>query len=270
VNTIEKLALILLLVLFGGCKDKESEPVEPNVQNTKQKQNLPNQEQSTSSTLEINLRYSGHPIQEFTSVEPAFSLNNRDTHEKGIQPKIDYSDGHYAIHELLPGNYVLFASINANPDNPGRYPGYPGDFFYRDSRLVIPSDGDIRLDIDLQQVIHLILPQDNAGFMDKWGKKGQEMVTFASPVEFAWDALDEGTLYDFKIFRMQSEPYKSLEHDVVKETTQATRVSLDLATSADNEFYSFSLRATKGQFLIGGLVLHGQRGYGTDFRFRVK
>ena len=272
-KTIEKIALILLLVLFEGCNYKESEPVETNAQNTQnttQKQNLPNQEESASSTLKINLRYSGHPIQEFTSVEPAFSLNNRDTNERSIQPKVEYNDGHYEIKELLPGNYVLFVSINANPDNPGRYPGYPGDFFYRDSRLVIPTDGDIRLDIDLQQVIHLILPQDNAGLMDKWGIKGQEMVTFTTPVEFAWDALDEGTLYDFRISRMQSEPFKRLERDVIKKTTQATQISLDLTSSADNEFYLFSLKATKGSFLIGGLVTHGQRGYGSDFRFRVK
>ena len=273
-NAIVKMVLtsvVSVVVILGGCKAKESPPAEPNAQNTQQHQNPPAQEQAaTSASLEIDLRYMGRPIQEFTLVKPAFSLNNRDTGEKGIQAGIEYREGHYVIQELAPGNYVLFVSINANPDNPEGYPGYPGDFFYMDSRLSIAADGGVRLDVDLQKVIHLILPQDNAGVLEQWGERGQAMIAFAAPVEFAWDALTDGALYDFSIYRMQSEPHKYLERDVVKETTQATRVSLDLASSADNEFYLFRLGATKGPFPIGGIMTHGQRGYGTDFRFRVK
>ena len=270
-KTIEKLALILLLVLFEGCKDKESEPVEPNVQNTQnitQEGNLPNTEEPTPPALTLNLQYSGRPIQEFTTVAPFFSLNNRDTSER-IIPKIEYNDGNYEIKELEPGNYVLFVSIDANPDNSGGYPGYPGDFFHQDSRLVIPADGGISLDIDLQKIIHLTLPQDNDGFMDKWGKKWQEKPTFTTPIEFAWDALDEGAIYEFRISRMQAEPFKRLERDIIGETTKETKVSLDFAPSADNEYYLFSLTATKDSLPIGELITHGN-GYGSDFRFRVK
>ncbi|OHB74386.1 MAG: hypothetical protein A2Z25_22585 [Planctomycetes bacterium RBG_16_55_9] len=69
---------------------------------------------------------------------------------------------------------------------------------------------------------------------------------------------------------MQSEPFKCLERDVIRETTLATRVSLDLEPSADNEFYLFRLYAMKGPLRIGDLVIHGPRGYGTDFRFRIE
>lgn len=273
-NAIKKMALtsvVSVVVLLAGCKDKEGPPTEPNAQDTQQYQNPPVQEQSAPfPALKIDLRFMDRPVQEFTSAEPAFSLNNRDTHEKGIQPLIEHREGHYVIQELAPGSYVLFISIDANLDNPGRYPGYPGDFFYLDSRLSIPADGQVRLDVDMQQVIHLILPQDNASFMEHWGEKGQEMIAFATPVEFAWDALVDGAMYEYSIYRMQSEPFKYLERDAVKETTQATQVSLDLAPSADNEFYSFRLRATKGPLRIGDIVIRGQRGYGSDFRFRVK
>ncbi len=273
-NAIVKMVLtsvVSIVVILGGCKAKESPPTEPNAQNTQQFQKPPAQEQAAiSASLESDLRYMGRPIREFTSAEPAFSLNNRDTGEKGIRPTVEYRDGHYVIRELAAGNYVLFVSINANPDNPERYPGYPGDFFHMDSRLSISPEGGVRLNVDLQKVIHLILPQDNASIMEQWGQRGQAMITFATPVEFAWDALADGALYDFSIYRMQSEPYKSLERDVVKQTTQETRVSLDLAPSAENEFYLFRLSATKGPFPIGGIVTHGQRGYGSDFRFRVK
>ena len=259
-NAIAKMVLtpvVSVVVILGGCKAKESPP---------------DQEQSAPSpALEIGLRYMGRPIRELTLVEPAFSLNNRDTGEKGIRPTIEYREGHYAIQELAAGSYVLFVSINANPDNPARYPGYPGDFFYQDSRLSIAPEGGVQLNVDLQKIIHLTHPQDNAGVMEQWGQMGQEMIAFATPVVFAWDALADGALYDFSIYRMQSEPYKYLQRDVVKQTTQATRVSLDLAPTAENEFYSFRLDAAKGPFRIGDLVTHGQRGYAIGFfRFRVK
>lgn len=273
-NDIERMALVSIVsvvVIFAGCKAKESPPAEPNAHNTRQYQNPPDQEEAASSpALEIDLRYMGRPIQEFTSAEPAFSLNNRDTGERGIQPTIECRDGRYVIQKLAAGNYVLFVSVNMNPDNPARYPGYPGDFFYRDSRLSIPPQGGVQLNVDLQKVIHLTLPQDNAGVLEQWGQRGQEMITFATPVVFAWDALADEVLYDFSIYRMQSEPFEYLQSDVVKRTTQATRVSIDLSPSADNEFYIFRLGAAKGPFRIGALVTHGPRGYGTDFRFRVK
>lgn len=257
-NAVEKMVLtsvVSVIVFLVGCKPKESPPAQ--------------ERSSPVPAFAAHLCFQGRPIGEFTSVEPAFSLNNRDTGERGIRPKIEYREGRHIIQELVPGNYVLFISINANPDNPGGYPGYPGDFFYRDSRLFIPADGEVQLSIDLQRVIHVTLPQDNAGVMEHWGERGPAMIAFGAPVEFAWDAVADGALYHFDIRRMQSEPFKYLDRDV-EETTQATRVSLDLAPSEDNEFYLFRLYATKGQFRIGGLVTHGERGYGNDFRFRVK
>ena len=264
-------SVVSVAVLFSGCKETDDSPVEPNSQDMPLHESAPPQERSAPApALVIDLLYRGRPIEEFTSVQPAFSLNSRDAHEKGIRPKVEYREGRHVIQELAPGNYVLFVSIDANPENPGRYPGYPGDFSYRDSKLSIPPNGGAQLDIELQQVIHLTLPQDNAGLMERWGEKGQSMIAFKTPVEFAWDAIAEGVTYHYSIYRMQSEPYKYLERDVVKETTQATQVSLDLTHSKDNEFYSFHLYTMKGPLRIGRLAVHGQRGYGSDFRFRVK
>lgn len=266
-------SLVSVAVLFSGCKDTDDSPVEPNSQNMPLHESAPPQERlAPAPALVINLFYQVRPIEEFTTVQPEFSLNNRDTHEKGIRPNVEYREGRHVIQELTPGNYVLFISIDANPENPGRrrYPGYPGDFFYRDSKLSIPPNGGAQINIELQQVIHLTLPQDNADLMKLWGEKGQSMISFKTPVDFAWDAIAEGVTYHYSIDRMQSEPFECLERDVVKETMKATRVSLDLTPSKDNEFYLFRLYATKGPLRIGDLVVHGQRGYGSDFRFRVK
>lgn len=273
-NAVEKMVLasvVSFAVFLVGCKPKESPPAEPNAEDAPQYESPPAHERSSPvPAFMAHLRFQGRPIEEFTSVEPAFSLNNRDTGERGIHPRIEYREGRHMIQELVPGNYVLFISINANPDNPGGYPGYPGDFFYRDSRLFIPADGGVQLSIDLQWVIHLTLPQDNAGVMEHWGERGLAMIAFGTPVEFAWDAVADGALYHFAIYRMQSEPFKYLDRDVEEATTQATRVSLDLEPSEDNEFYLFHLYATKGPFRIGELKTHGERGYGNDLRFRVK
>ncbi|MHC4425306.1 MAG: hypothetical protein ACYSYV_04320 [Planctomycetota bacterium] len=264
-------SVVSVAVLFGGCKDTDNSPVEPDDQDKPVRDSPPPQERSAPApVLVIDLLHQGQPIEEYTSVQPVFSLNNRDTSEKGIRPKVEYREGHHVIQELAPGNYVLFVSINANPENPGRYPGYPGDFFCRDSRLSIPPDGGVQLDIELQQVIHLTLPQDNAGLMERWGEKGQSMIAFETPVEFAWDAIGEGAMYHYFVYRMQSEPFKYLERDVVRKTTQATHVSLNLTPSSNNEFYLFRLYATRGPVRIADLVVHGQRGYGQDFRFRVE
>ena len=265
-------SVVSVIILFGGCKAKESLPAEPNAQSTGEQQNTSEQEQLAGSpALALSLRYMGRPIEEFTSTEPLFSFNNKDTHEKGMRPDVKHQKGHYVVRDIAPGNYVIFVSIDANPDNPGGYPGYPGDFFYQDSRLFITADDETRLNIDLQKVIHLVLPQDNAGVMEKWGEKGQNIIDFTAPVEFVWDALADGMLYEFSIYHMQSEPHRYLERDVVKEATQATHVSLDLAPSADNEFYSFRLRAKKGSIITGDLVTHGPNGYAIGFyRFRIK
>ncbi len=81
--------------------------------------------------LEGNLRLEGHLIEAFTSIEPVFSFNNLDTGQRSIKPRTEYNKGHFKIYGLPKANYHIFISINANTDNPGGYPGYPGDFYKR-------------------------------------------------------------------------------------------------------------------------------------------
>lgn len=225
----------------------------------------------TGVALSGALYFAGRPIHELTSVGPTFSFNNVDTGERAIRPETKYDSGRFEIRELPPGDYVMFVAVNANADNPGRFPGYPGDFLLRAKagRVSIPQGGTT-FDVGLAQVIHLTLPQDNGSVMERWGEKGPDMIAFESPVEFAWDAVTDGAQYHCAIHRMQSEPFQTLERDVEKSTTEATRVALALAPNEPNQFYLFQLNAAKGQHRIGELVTHGERGYGNDLRFRVK
>jgi len=219
--------------------------------------------------IEGNLLFDGLPIKNFTSVEPVFSFNNLDTGQKGIKARTEYNKSQFKICELPEGNYNIFISINANTDNPGRYPGYPEDFF-RLRKVSILRKGNPRLDIDLEKVIHLTHPQDNWESMDFWGEKGEDMIAFKSPVEFAWESLGNDVQYHYRINRMQSEPFKYLERHIEESTTKKTSASIELPINRENEFYLFYMYATKGQRRIGELKTHGKRGYGSDLRFRVK
>ena len=250
-NTVQKILLtsgIVASVSFVGCKsEKGPQPV-----------------------AEGTLRFDGQPIETFTSVEPAFSFNNLDTGKRGIKARIEYDRSQFRIYELPQGNYNIFISINTNTDNPGGYPGYPGDFFILLQKIPILGKGDTNLDVDLQKIIHLTLPQDNNGIMALWGEKGEDRITFKSPTEFAWDSMGDNIQYHYLIHRMQSDPFKYLERHIEKSTTKLTSVSVELPASRENEFYLFYLYATKDDHRIGELKIHGKRGYGNDLRFRIK
>jgi hypothetical protein len=250
-NTIQKILLTLWFlasIFFVGCKsEKGPQPV-----------------------AEGTLRFDGRLIETFTSVEPAFSFNNLDTGQRGIKARIEYHRSRFRIYELPQGNYNIFISIDANTDNPGGYPGYPGDFFILLQKIPILGKSDTNLDVDLQKIIHLTLPQDNGSIMALWGEKGEGRITFKSPIEFAWDSMGDNIQYHYLIHRMQSDPFKYLERHIEKSTTEATSVSIELPVSRENEFYLFYLYATKGDRRIGELKTHGKRGYGNSLRFRVK
>ncbi|KPL25471.1 MAG: hypothetical protein AMJ75_01115 [Phycisphaerae bacterium SM1_79] len=252
-NTVRTVFVTLGLsaaVLSGSCRSEEAPGDKP--------------------ALQGNLLFEGQPIEAFTSIEPVFSFNNLDTEQRAIKARTEYNKGRFKIYELPQGNYNIFVSINANTDNPGRYPGYPGDFFKQLVRVSIPLEGSVNLDIDLEKVIHLTLPQDNGDIMDLWGELGEDMITFESPTEFAWDSLGDNVQYHYIINRMQSKPFTYLERYVQETTTSKTSVSIELPLNRENEFYLFHLYATKGQYRIGELKTHGKRGYANDLRFRIK
>lgn len=191
-----------------------------------------------------------------------------DTGKRGIKPRTEYNKGQFKIYGLPEGNYHIFISINANPDNPERYPGYPGDFYKRLLNVSVGGKSSTKLKVEMEKIIHLTAPEDNGDVMELWGEKGERRITFNSPVEFAWESLGEDVQYYYSIKRI-SEPYKFIEWHV-RETTSQTSLSIDLPVSRKNEFYLFHMYAMKGERRIAELKTHGKRGYGNDLRFRVK
>jgi hypothetical protein len=225
--------------------------------------------QREHAALEGELQVEGELIKRYTPAEAFFSFNNLDTGKRGIKPRTEYNKGKFDIYELPAGNYNIFISINSNEDNPGGYPGYPGDFFKLMKNVSVGGESREKLEVDMERIIHLRRPADNGEVMELWGEKGDKRITFNSPVVFAWEDLGDGAEYHYFIKRM-SEPYKFIEYLYQKETTRQTSLSIDLPVSLENEYYIFHVYATKDGSRIAELKTHGEHGYGSDLRFRVK
>jgi hypothetical protein len=213
--------------------------------------------------VKARLDFDGTKIDNVTPVQPKFWFRSEDKNV-AVTPTVQYKDGCVKIYDLPPGNYGMSVNIDANPANP---PSYPGDFRSW-SQFNVSQGHKSDLEIELQKIIHLTAPQDNATVMRYWDAECNEKISFNSPTVFSWESLGAGVYYDYRIEKMSCKPYKTLDSPIGA-TTQETSISVSLPTSALGEFYQFTLIARKNGRTIGMLMTHGGNGYGWDFRFRI-
>jgi hypothetical protein len=213
--------------------------------------------------VKARLDFDGTKIDNVTPVQPKFWFRSEDKNV-AVTPTVQYKDGYVKIYDLSPGNYGMSVNIDANPENP---PSYPGD--YRSwSQFRVSQGNKSDLEIELQKIIHLTSPQDNATVMRYWDAECNEKISFNSPTVFSWESLGAEVYYDYRIEKMSCKPYKTLDAPIGA-TTQETSISVLLPPSAPGEFYQFTLIARKNGRAIGMLMTHGGNGYGWDFRFRI-
>lgn len=210
------------------------------------------------------IKFDGSAIDTISPVEPKFWLRNEDCN-CAVTPRIKYKNGQFRIYELPAGNYGMSVDIDSNQVNPGMYPGD----FRAWTQFNVTEGNKTNLDVDVTKIIHMVSPQDNGNVMRYWDAECDAKIAFPSLVEFSWEQIDQNAYYDYHVSRMSCSPYKTLD-TIIGNTTQDSRIVLELPNSAPNEFYQFHLNARKNGKIIGTLMTHGGNGYGWDYRFRVK
>ncbi|MFA4829474.1 MAG: hypothetical protein WC855_12970 [Thermodesulfovibrionales bacterium] len=219
-----------------------------------------------SDQVRGRLIYNNIDIDRLTPVESTFWFRSE---EKGtsVTPTIKYKNGSITINGLPPGPYGMSVNIDANPLNPRMF---PGDYSTWKSFTIIAGHRS-DLDIELQKIIHLTSPVDNATVMSYGGQECADKIGNNSPVVFSWETLEDDVYYDYSIAAMQCKPFKMLKA-MTGATTKDTSISLHLPHNEPNEFYLLTLTAKKNGKLIGQLVTHGLNEYkweGWDYRFRI-
>ncbi len=214
--------------------------------------------------IKARLLYDGTEIDKITEAPPTFWFRNEKTNNVP-KPTTKYEKSYVKIYGLPTGEYGMSVNIDANPENPGMYPGD----YQAWSRFEINKGQKSEFDIDLLKIIHLTSPQDNGTLMRFWDAECEGKIAVRSPVVFSWDIVDADVYYDYQIEKVSCSPYKTLDA-IASGTTQTTSLSLPLPPSGPNEFYQMTLRARKNGRSIGLLLTHGGSGHGWDYRFRVK
>jgi hypothetical protein len=217
-----------------------------------------------NSRVKGTITFEGTKINKLTSVQPKFWFRNEDKNTI-MNPNIKYKKGELAIYDIPPGNYGMSVDIDANLENPSMYPGD-----YRSwTQFSVTEGNKTYLDIELNKIIHLLLPQDNSVVMQHWDSECENKASFPALLKFSWESMGNDVYYDYSIQKMSCKPYKTID-SVIGATSKDTTVSMTLPESAPNEFYQFNLAARKNGKIIGTLMTHGGIGYGWDYRFRVK
>ncbi|RMH68991.1 MAG: serine/threonine protein kinase [Gemmatimonadetes bacterium] len=210
------------------------------------------------------LRFDGQPVHRLTSAIPRFWFRNEDSGKAYTANAVYLGESQFAIYDLPAGRFGISVNIDANPANPS---SYPGDFRAWEV-FQVTEQRPLYLEIDLQQIIRLLAPQDNDRVLKGWGAVCDNEVVITSPVTFRWESLGEGVYYDYAI-QLIGCPYES-KRSIAGETTPRTTLELNLPPNAANEFYLLTLYARKNGRRIGMLMTHGANGYGWDYRFRVR
>ncbi|MEW6366900.1 MAG: hypothetical protein AB1714_19915 [Acidobacteriota bacterium] len=208
--------------------------------------------------------FNGTLLPDVTQVEPSFWFRNE---ERNVveTPVVRYSEGGFTIHGLPEGTMGMSVIVDKNPENGYSYPG--------DLRtwevFEVKQDRTEDLVVELREIIHLTLPQDNGSEIDGWDADCMDKTAFASPVTFAWEPLMYGAEYSVRVEVMNSLDHYNTITTLVDKSTPDTSVTVDLPPSRTNECYGFHIQARNGRTPVGMLITHGRGGYGWDYRFRV-
>lgn len=209
------------------------------------------------------IRFAGKPITNFTRVQPTFWFRDEDLGREQ-SAHVSFKDGSFGVYGLPEGHFGMSVIFDAQEMNAW---SYPGDF--RSWVTFSVEEGHVtEIDVDVQKIIHLIHPQDNAVMLKDWDQECEGKWTVPGNVEFAWEPLGEGIVYDYSVSRVGC-PYQTAGTEA-SGSTKDSSITIQLQPSAPDEYYVFQITGKKDGRPVGMLIAHGANGYGWDYRFRIR
>ncbi len=221
---------------------------------------------SSKSSFTGRLLFDGHPISVSNPDEVRTWIRDEST-GKGTQHKAFFDPVNNTIvaRNLPKGTYGISVNVDRNKSNPKLYPGdYRKWVIFK-----IRKRNSIRIDIDLEEIIHMTQPENNNGKLRNFLDYCKKPTTFESPVTFRWIPVIPQSTYTYTIQKYTCHPL-NFEGVVADGITLNTFVSLNLPKAPANGFYMLLLEARSKNRLVGSLMTHGEKGYGWDYRFTVR
>lgn len=212
------------------------------------------------------LFFDGKPLSDFTHAPATFRIYTQ-TLGQWVTPAYDYdaATANFTIQVLAEDQYSCNAEVDANPANPGSYPGdYKGSGYFSAHK----TSTSAVLNIDMERLIHLTKPEDNGKPMAGWGAACFDKIRVYTPVRFAWEPIEKDVNYTYTVNRTECDPF-AMKELVAGDTTAATNVELDLPANREGEIYELRIVARKNGKNVGSLMTYGSNGWGWDYRFRA-
>ncbi len=216
-------------------------------------------------TVSGRLLFDGRPLSEFSSAPAVIRIFSQHLNQ-WLTPDYlyDTAAGTFELRGIAEGTYIGQVTVDADRSNPDQYPGdYKGKF----NLNVVPAS-PAAVTADMERIIHLTSPEDNAAPLADWGEVCSNKIEFETPVAITWEPLARDVSYNYSIIRTVCQPFE-FKNTVAGDTTKASNVILSLPPNRDGEFYTLRIEARKNDRPIGSLMTHGKNGWGWDYRFRV-
>lgn len=246
-------------------KDTDLPPV-TDIENASQRDLVPDKTSLPGPvTMMVRLLFDGNPLSESTAALAVFRMHSNEL-KQWFTPDYSYDRGAgvFRLRGMAEGTYIGQVTIDADRSNPDQYPGdYKGKF-----TVTVLQSAPATVNADMERIIHLTGPEDNARPLKDWGKVCSSNTEFETPVAVSWEALGKGVVYSYTIVRTVCQPF-SFQNTVAGDKTTASKVVLDLPPNREGEFYTLRLEARKNDRIVGSLMTHGENGWGWDYRFRV-
>lgn len=185
---------------------------------------------------------------------PSFSVKDLQNDEWVSFKEKTYNDitHTYTINGLKPSKYLLLVSLEDSLEFRGSAIK-PGEMYIQKKFVIEDENKPVRVDVDMISLMHLLKPVNN-----NYQIPFDRLISYTSPLEFAWKPLSDDTLYKCIIRGGNKDP---IEVDL-----KEPNLTVNLSPGK----YHFALSAYKAGVKTGAMRLHNKGSYRFDYEFIVK